>query len=118
MAAAARSRRKEAVHHPRGEDSTRAGTQEVSAVAYLNVDEIETAVENLATAYPDTTEVITPPNLPHEGRQTHALRLGLGDDRDTVLILGGMHAREWVPPDALISLAAHLLEAHDRGTGL
>lgn len=87
-------------------------------MAYLNVDEIETAIENLAAAYPETTELIAVPNLTHEGRQTHALRLGLDDDRDTVLILGGMHAREWVPPDALISLAADLLEAHDRGTGL
>jgi len=37
---------------------------------------------------------------------------------DGVLLLGGMHAREWVPPDALISLAADLLEAYDAGTGL
>jgi murein tripeptide amidase MpaA len=29
-----------------------------------------------------------------------------------------MHAREWVPPDALVNLAADLLEAHARGTGL
>ena len=88
-------------------------------MAYLNVDEIETAIENLAAAYPATTELITVPNLTHEGRQTHVLRLGAATaDRDSVLILGGMHAREWVPPDALISLAADLLEAYDRGTGL
>ena len=88
-------------------------------MAYLNVDEIETAIESLAAAYPATSELITVPNLTHEGRQTHVLRLGAGDgDRDSVLILGGMHAREWVPPDALISLAADLLEAHDRNTGL
>lgn len=88
-------------------------------MAYLNVDEIETAIESLAAAYPATSELITVPNLTHEGRQTHVLRLGAGDgDRDSVLILGGMHAREWVPPDALISLAADLLEAYDRNTGL
>ncbi len=45
-------------------------------MAYLNVDEIETALENLAAAYPETTELIAVPNLTHEGRQTHALRLG------------------------------------------
>nr|WP_231980504.1 M14 family metallopeptidase [Tessaracoccus coleopterorum] len=33
-------------------------------------------------------------------------------------MLGGVHAREWVPPDALVSLAADLLEAHAGGTGL
>jgi murein tripeptide amidase MpaA len=88
-------------------------------VAYLNVDEIETALENLAAAYPATTELITVPHLTHEGRQTHVLRLGATDsEQDSVLILGGVHAREWVPPDALISLAADLLEAYDRETGL
>jgi murein tripeptide amidase MpaA len=91
----------------------------VSAVAYLNVEEIESALENLAAAYPATTELITVPNLTHEGRQTHVLRLGAtNSEQESVLILGGMHAREWVPPDALISLAADLLEAFDRGTGL
>ena len=88
-------------------------------MAYLNVEEIETAIESLAAAYPETTELITVPNLTHEGRQTHVLRIGAANaDGGGVLILGGMHAREWVPPDALISLAADLLEANDRGTGL
>jgi murein tripeptide amidase MpaA len=91
----------------------------VSAVSYLNVDEIESALDRLAAAYPATTELIAVPNLTHEGRQSHVLRVGAGGaDLDSVLILGGMHAREWVPPDALISLAADLLEAFDRGTGL
>ena len=88
-------------------------------MAYLNVEEIETAIESLAAAYPETTELITVPNLTHEGRQTHVLRIGAANaDGGGVLLLGGMHAREWVPPDALISLAADLLEANDRGTGL
>lgn len=88
-------------------------------MAYLNVEEIETAIESLAAAYPETTELITVPNLTHEGRQTRVLRIGAANaDGGGVLILGGMHAREWVPPDALISLAADLLEANDRGTGL
>ena len=88
-------------------------------MAYLNVDEIESALENLAAAYPATTELIAVPNLTHEGRQTHVLRLGATNaEHDGVLILGGVHAREWVPPDALISLAADLLEAFEQGTGL
>ena len=86
---------------------------------YLNVDEIESALQNLAAAYPATTELITVPNLTHEGRTGHVLRLGAANsEQDSVLILGGVHAREWVPPDALISLAADLLEAFDLGTGL
>lgn len=48
------------------------------------------------------------------------LRIGArpSDDVDGILILGGVHAREWVPPDALVSLAADLLEAHSLGAGL
>lgn len=88
-------------------------------MAYIKVDEIESALENLAAAYSATTELISVPNLTHEGRQGHVLGLGAANsERDSVLILGGMHAREWVPPDALISLAADLLEAFYRGTGL
>jgi hypothetical protein len=89
-------------------------------MAYLNVSEIESALQNLATAYPATTELLRAPNLSHEGRQVRVLRIGTksNDEVDGILILGGVHAREWVPPDALISLAADLLEAHKFGTGL
>ena len=89
-------------------------------MAYLNVSEIESALQNLATAYPATTELLRAPNLSHEGRQVRVLRIGTksNDEVDGILILGGVHAREWVPPDALISLAADLLEAYKLGTGL
>lgn len=89
-------------------------------MAYLNVAEIESALENLAAAYPGAAELITCPHVTHEGRRTHVLRVGTcgGSEVDGILLLGGVHAREWVPPDALVSLAADLLEAHQLGTGL
>jgi murein tripeptide amidase MpaA len=89
-------------------------------MAYLNIFEIESAVQNLAAGYPETTELVACPNATHEGRQSHVLRVGAKRDEavDGVLILGGIHAREWVPPDALVSLAADLLEAYELGTGL
>src|SRR5919112_3601262 len=89
-------------------------------MAYLNIFEIESALQNLAAGYPETTELIACPNVTHEGRQSHVLRVGAERDVtvDGFLILGGVHAREWVPPDALVSLAADLLEADERGTGL
>jgi murein tripeptide amidase MpaA len=86
---------------------------------YLNVDEIESALDALAAAYPGETEVLTPPHATHGGRRARLLRIGKRpSDADGVLVLGGVHAREWVPPDALISLAADLLEASAGGTGL
>jgi murein tripeptide amidase MpaA len=89
-------------------------------MAYLNVDEIESALQNLAASYPNAAQLVTCPNLTHEGRQTSVLRVGASaeSDADGVLLLGGIHAREWVPPDALVSLAADLLEAYELGTGL
>jgi len=89
-------------------------------MAYLNVEEIEAALETLAASNPGKTELVFLPNRTPEGRQSHALRIGLADAPTAmaVVITGGMHAREWVPPDALVNLAADLLEAHSRGTGL
>jgi murein tripeptide amidase MpaA len=86
---------------------------------YLNVDEIDSAVDALAAAYPDEAEILTPPHATHGGRRPRLLRIGRrSPGADGVLVLGGVHAREWVPPDALISLAADLLEASVAGTGL
>jgi murein tripeptide amidase MpaA len=89
-------------------------------MAYLNTIEIESALQNLAAGYPETTELVACPNVTHEGRQSHVLRVGPKRDVavDGILILGGVHAREWVPPDALVSLAADLLEAYKLDTGL
>jgi murein tripeptide amidase MpaA len=89
-------------------------------MAYLNVIEIESALQNLAAAYPSRAELILSPHVSHEGRQVHILRVGTKHhtEVDGVLMLGGVHAREWVPPDALVSLAADLLEAYQLGTGL
>src|SRR5258705_6163753 len=89
-------------------------------MAYSNVGEIEAALDAFAASNPGVTELIALPNKTSEGRQCHALRTGPADgqERNAVVIIGGVHAREWVPPDALINLAADLLEAHAEGTGL
>ena len=89
-------------------------------MAYMNVEEIESALQTLAAAHPGIAELVALPNPTSEGRQSHALRIGPADaaGANTLVITGGLHAREWVPPDALVSLAADLLEAHARGTGL
>ena len=88
-------------------------------MAYLNVHEIESALANLAAAYPTMATLLPTPHATHEGRKTHVLRIGTQvASPGGVLMLGGIHAREWVPPDALISLAADLLEAYELGAGL
>jgi murein tripeptide amidase MpaA len=89
-------------------------------MAYLNVEEIEAAIATLAASHASVTELVALPNATSEGRDSHALRIGPADAEagSAVAITGGIHAREWVPPDALVNLAADLLDAHSRGTGL
>lgn len=87
---------------------------------YLNVDEVDTAVVNLSTAFPTLTQLITLPHSTFEGRTSHALRIGGGSSgsRDAIVIIGGQHAREWGSCEILVSFAADLLEAYEDDAGL
>ncbi|RKT19648.1 murein tripeptide amidase MpaA [Streptomyces sp. 1114.5] len=87
---------------------------------YLNITEVESAVTSLATAYPGLTELITLPEPSWEGRTAHALKIGApaGIPKPCVMMIGGVHAREWGSCEILVHLAADLLEAHQNGTGL
>ncbi|MGN6274768.1 MAG: M14 family zinc carboxypeptidase [Solirubrobacterales bacterium] len=48
------------------------------------------------------------------GRVISCLKLGTGsgEGRPRILIIGGIHAREWVPPDAIVTFVEKLLEAY------
>ncbi len=87
---------------------------------YLNITEVESGLSGLASTYPALTELITLPNTTHEGRTTHALRIGIGSvsSKDGVLFIGGVHAREWGSCEICLNFAADLLEAYTLGTGL
>ncbi|MEO6191738.1 MAG: M14 family zinc carboxypeptidase [Thermoanaerobaculia bacterium] len=83
-------------------------------MTYLNVGEVETATANLATAYSSLCQLITLPHATFEGRTAHALRLGGGapGSRDCLMIICGVHAREWGSCEIGIDFAADLLEAY------
>lgn len=86
---------------------------------YSTTDELEAALAALAAAYPTTSTLHAVPHPTHDGRTAHVLRVGARTDApDGVAVLGGVHAREWVPPELCVSLAADLLEAYANGTGL
>ena len=89
-------------------------------MTFLNVVEIESALVGLAGAYPEAASLINLPYVTAEGRVSHALRIGSGAAcyRTAVLIIGGVHAREWGGPDICVNFAADLLEAWSGGTGL
>jgi murein tripeptide amidase MpaA len=87
-------------------------------MAYHNLGELETGLSALASAYPSTCQLMSLPHATFEGRTVLAIRLGTVGDKPGVLLVGGLHAREWMPPEICLSLAADLLEAYDLGTGL
>lgn len=89
-------------------------------MSYLNVAEVETATVNLAAAYPALSQLITLPNTTVEGRTSHAIRLGAGasGSREVVMIICGVHAREWGSCEIGISFATDLIEAYSTNAGL
>jgi murein tripeptide amidase MpaA len=88
------------------------------ADSYLTVADIDASLASLAAEFSETVGLIELPFPSVEGRKVKALKLGGGDEAATMLLTGGVHAREWVPPDALVYLAADLLEALRDNTGL
>jgi carboxypeptidase T len=100
--------------------ATRATAGPAAASHYLDVGEIEAALEACATDNPGITTRIALPNPTWEGRQCHALRVGAGaeGERLAIYLLGGIHAREWGSPDILIAFIDRLIAAYRGGTGI
>lgn len=90
-----------------------------SEEGYLNVDEVEAAVQQLATSFPTLTRLVALPHSTYKGRTCHALRVGahLDGTRPALVVLGGVHAREWGSCEIALNLAAELLNARSNGTG-
>ena len=81
--------------------------------------QIEEALLDLAVSFPALCTQTAFPGATAEGRQHSYVKLAAGSGtRPGVLIIGGVHAREWAPPDALVSLARNLLVAFTSGTGI
>lgn len=81
---------------------------------------IEAELARLAADHPDLCTRSIAPNRSHEGREISFVTVGGGaaGGGRPVLITGGIHAREWAPPDALLSLLDRLLRAYAAGTDL
>ena len=89
-------------------------------MSYLNIAEVESAIANLAAAYPSLTSLVTLPHASIEGRISHALRISTGGfgSRDAFVAIGGVHAREWGSCEILINVATDLLKAYTANAGL
>ena len=89
-----------------------------AAVTYpATVAAIEAELERLAAEHPALCVRTEAPNRAHSGRPIFVLTIGADGGGTPVLLSGGAHAREWAPPDALLSLAERLLRAYAGGTG-
>jgi carboxypeptidase T len=88
-------------------------------MGYLTAAGIEACVQYLANTYPSFCQAIPLPETSVEGRTSRVLKIASGGgERRGVLFLGGVHAREVVNPDLLVSFALDLCQAYAEGTGL
>jgi carboxypeptidase T len=87
---------------------------------YLTATGIESCLQYLATTYPAICSLIPMPETSIEGRTIRAIKVasGSGADRHGVLLIGGVHARELVNPDLLVSFALKLCQAYTGGSNL
>ncbi|WP_433684665.1 M14 family zinc carboxypeptidase [Nocardia sp. CA-119907] len=81
-------------------------------MGYLKALEVSVALNQLATDFRATCTRI-PLTTTSGGRTVEAVALKNPEpeDRIPVLFVGGVHAREWAPPDALLGFAQRLLTA-------
>ena len=87
---------------------------------YLNVAEAETKMEILSLTYPALCTRQSVPHTTYEGRSTHVLRIRAGtrSNRPAIMLIGGVHAREWGSTDILLFLAEALLSSYTNNTDI
>ncbi len=93
--------------------------QEAAGAAYLTVDQVEQALTDIVANNAGITEIVGVPYPTYEGRTPRALHIrSAGENKPTVLFIGGVHAREWGSPDILINFVRQLTDAYRNGTGI
>lgn len=87
---------------------------------YLSVDETNTLLDILELQYPNLCQVFTLNWQTSEGRDVKAIRVKNSSTRAKhgILIIGGLHAREWGNTDIVMQFLENLLTAYTNGTGI
>ena len=87
---------------------------------YRTVAQINSVMGFLAAAFPQMCTRIEAPHKSVQGRPIFLLRIqgGSATNRRSILIVGGMHARELMNPDAIVDLQLDLMLAYLNGTGI
>ncbi|GJQ71042.1 hypothetical protein Trydic_g952 [Trypoxylus dichotomus] len=89
----------------------------ISFSEYNRYEEIQDYLTELAAKYPDiaTVEEI---GSSYEGRPISMIKIGVGSsDNPTILVDGGIHAREWISP-AFVTYLIHELVENESNRGL
>lgn len=91
----------------------------MSAVYPVDVAEIDATITSLASRYPTLCNAAPCAAMTAEGRTVRYLRIRGGAKPDTdrvkVLLIGGLHAREYAPPALLLRLVTRLCVAYGGG---
>ena len=87
---------------------------------YFTIDQIDSAITSLGEMSPQLCTVFELPEPSVEGRTIQAWRIAAGtaENRSSVLIVGGTHARELLNPDAIIEFGYDLVASYSSGTDL
>jgi hypothetical protein len=87
---------------------------------YRTVAQLDSVMNILSLFFPQVCTRVELPNRSVEGRPIFALKIhaGTATNRRAVLLLGGMHARELMNPDAIADLQLDLVTAYLNETGL
>jgi hypothetical protein len=87
--------------------------------APMRAQQIEEALLDLETSFPALCTRTTFPGQTFQSRQHSYVKIASASGvRPAVLLIGGVHGREWAPPDALVSLARNLLVGFSSGSGI
>ncbi|NIS17591.1 MAG: hypothetical protein GWN96_15495 [candidate division Zixibacteria bacterium] len=87
---------------------------------YLNIEETITKLEILETQFPDLCEILTLPEQTFENRDVLALRVKTDTTKTKhgILIVAGLHAREWGATDIVIFFIEEILNAFSASSDL
>lgn len=87
---------------------------------YRRVELLDLLMNTLASLFPQVCTAVLMPHRSVQGRPIFALRIraGSGTRLRSILIIGGMHAREMMNPDAILELQADLVFAYVNNTGI
>ena len=121
LTAVAEARKRDVYRENRFVTARRAADMAARTVeGYLTPEEVEAALVNLSSDFPDLVELIELPHPTWEDRVSHAVKIGSAMEagQPTVLFTGSMHAREWGGSDICLSFLINLLSSFKDETPL